>query len=160
MRNHTLKYLEAKCPRGRVRKGLQSANCSAEIVAMRSIPVLLLPAVADLLRDIQSFCFPEHAADWYQLSWKGKLDEGELWEMLLCFLPLLCQPRVSLAPAMVPAGMNPLRKSIDEGQEWMSSRFCYRSSLLRSLDQATFLINKPWGPGDVPSPWAAVEPEG
>lgn len=134
VRNPWLEVSQRQTSNGRDVKGLQIAGCSVETLPIGSAPFSLLLTSTWYLELVfsRTFYWPIPA----QLErWK----RGGKWVMPS---PLLFAswgyPLHQLGKL---AGLNLWGKSINEGQEWMSWKFCYRYLLLQSLDRATSPIN-------------------
>lgn len=132
-----LHVFQSQAPKGEGGEGAQNHQLLCRNLDCRINSCMPYPCDSHLLHDIWSLCFPEHLAEWYLLSWKGKLGRGSWRKRFYASLALLCQ---LLHQMWKLAGMNLQSRSIDGGQGWMSWR---PSLLLGSSAQATFLTNKP-----------------
>lgn len=134
---------QSQAPKGEGGEGVQNPQSLCWNLACRINSCILLHCDSHLPHDTWSLCSPEHLAEQYLLSWKGKSGRGSCRRCFYASFSLLCHLRVSLAPTVEACRNEPSEHGIEEGQEWMSWRFCYRALLLWSSDQATFLKNKP-----------------
>lgn len=77
MGNCNLKYPKAKHLRGKGGKRVKITHCSAEILAVGSIPAPLLAPGAICYRILGAF-FPDHLGEQSLLSWEEKMGRGSL----------------------------------------------------------------------------------